>query len=178
MEPARVRIASCADNAEASLIRALLAGHGIAAIVTGEHHASMLGGLGNVMLSLDVWVDREDAEQGSALIYAMRDGADQLEDDEEEANVDWGIEMRRRTGVVLLLSCVITFGTGHLYARAYVRALVLAGLEIAGFGQVSDGDATLGALMVAVAVVTDAIGATRLVRAQVRESQMPAARLH
>jgi hypothetical protein len=185
MEPARIRIASCADNAEAALIRSLLAGHGIHAHVSGENHASMLGGLGGVMLSLHVWVDREDAETASALIRSIRGGADEIEEppaidddgEDEGATVHWGVELRRRTGVVLLLSCVITFGTGHLYARAWVRAVALAALEIAGFGQLSDGDPTLGAAMVVIAVVVDAVGAMVRVRAQVRASQLPQARI-
>jgi hypothetical protein len=205
--PARekVRIATCRDGAEAALVRSLLGAHGIHAVVSGEHHASMLGGLAGPLIALDVWVDREDAEQADALIRSLRDGTEADADDPEDdaaatgaAIVDldacdadltrddrdeiaagaphWGLELRKRTGVALLLSVFITFGTGHMYARAWLWGFALAAIEIVGFTQARD-DRVLGASLVALAVLVDAIGATVRVRRAVREQQLPRARL-
>lgn len=182
MEPARVRVARCRDNAEAMMIRSLCEAHEIEVVISGEHHASMMGGLAGPALSLDVWVDREDAEQAAALIAQMRDGDDvaepDAEDDDEDDGPHWGIELRRRTAIVLLLSFVITFGAGHLYARHPLRAVILAAIEILGFFQVSRGNPHTGAALIALAVLIDAVGGIRLVRRAVAEAQLPSARVH
>jgi hypothetical protein len=183
----KLRVATARDGAEAALIRALLDGHGIHAHVAGEHHASMLGGLAGAMIPLHVWVDAEDAEPAAELIRSMRDDEvepgevddqDELDpelDDDLEDAVDprLAIEARKRTGIVLLLSCVVTFGTGHLYAGAWPRAVVLAALEGYGFYRLGDAP-TLGFAMIASAVVLDAVGAMVLVR---RDPALPRARL-
>jgi hypothetical protein len=211
MEPARIRVASARDNAESALIRSILGAHGIKAVVSGEQHASMLGGLAGPMISLDVWVDREDGERAVALIRQLRDGTpapgeDDDDDDEDLTDVDqpdppashldahdadladedsdepdrpvqhWGIESRRRTGVVLLLACCVTFGTAHLYTRAWMRGIALAAIEIVGLRQMGP-HAAIGAAMVAGAVLTDLIGAMIRVRRQVRDARLPTAHL-
>jgi len=183
----KLQVATCRDGAEAALIRALLDGHGIHAHVAGEHHASMLGGLAGPLIPLHVWVDAEDAEPAAELIRSMRDDEfvpdedDQLDaldaelDGELEDAVDprRAIEQRKRTGIVLLLSCVVTFGTGHLYVGAWPRAFALAGLEAYGFYRLADAP-TLGVAMIAGAVVLDVVGAMLHVR---RDPPLPRARL-
>ena len=183
-ERVKLQIATCRDGAEAALVRAMLEGHGIHAHVAGEHHASMLGGLGGVLVPLHVWVDAEDAEPAAELIRAMREDEVDVEpgevdpevDDELDAAADprEAIDARRKTGIVLLLSCVVTLGTGHVYAGAWVRGLVLAAIEIYGFSVVGQ-DAQLGFALIAGAVVVDAVGATLRVR-RLRE-RVPRARL-
>ncbi len=187
-QPVKLRIATCRDGAEAALVRAMLEGHGIHAHVAGEHHASMLGGLGGVMIPLHVWVDAEDAEPAAELIRSMREDEVEAEpgevdhevdpeiDDELDAAEDprEAIDARRKTGIVLLLSCVVTLGTGHMYAGAWLRGLALAAVEVYGFTVVS-GEPRLGFALIAGAVVVDAIGATIRVR-QGRE-RVPQARL-
>jgi hypothetical protein len=185
VESARIRIATCRDSAEAALIRSLLGAHQIAVVVAGEHHAGMLGGLAGPCLALDVWVDRADAERAAELIGSLREGGPDIEpppddegadaDDEVGGVVHWGLEQRRRTGAALVLACVVTFGTGHLYAGAYLRAIALAALEIFGLGRLAEQPA-LGAGLVALAVLADAIGSTLRVRRAIREAQLPAAR--
>jgi hypothetical protein len=183
MEPARVRVATAANPSEAAMIRSLLAAHEIHAVVSGETHANMLGGLAGPLISLDVWVDREDAEQAAELIAGLRSGEDieappdDDDDDEEERgpHVDWDIERRKRTGVVLLLSCVLTFGTGHMYARAWFRGITLAAIELVGIRQAA-ADSRAIALIVG-AILFDLIGAMILVRRQIRDQQLPRAKV-
>jgi hypothetical protein len=205
MEPARIRIASARDNAEAALIRSILGAHGIKAVVSGEQHASMLGGLAGPMISLDVWVDREDGAHAAELIEQLRSGTPAPDDDEDDEDDDeptpvteldphdadlgredpddrdrpiqhWGIESRRRTGVVLLLACCVTFGTAHLYTRAWMRGFALAAIEIVGLRQIG-AHTGIGAAMVAGAVAADLIGAMIRVRRQVRDARLPTAHL-
>jgi hypothetical protein len=68
------------------------------------------------------------------------------------------IDRRRRTGIALLLGCCITFGTAHMFTRAWLRGIALGALEIVGIVQVAAGHP--GATMAIVgAVAVDVIGA-------------------
>lgn len=184
-ERVKLRVATCRDGAEAALVRAILRGHGIHAHVAGEHHASMMGGLAGALVPLHVWVDAEDAEPAAELIRSMREDEVEAEPTELDPELDGdledavdprrAIEVRRQTGIVLLLSCVVTLGTGHVYAGAWARGLVLAAIEIYGFTVVSE-DPRLGFVLIAGAVVLDAIGATLRVR-QRDADPVPRARL-
>jgi hypothetical protein len=85
------------------------------------------------------------------------------------------IERRRRTGVVLLLACFLTFGTAHMFTRAWGRGIALAGLEILGFMCIgARGD--MGGALVAAAILGDLIGALWRVRTAPR-STLPEARV-
>lgn len=182
-DEARVRVASCRDPAEVALVRSVLTAHDIDPLVIGEHHAALFAVPGGLH-ALDVWVDRADAERAAELIRSIREGVTELDgddddpddDDELDAVVgddtasvdDPSLELRRRTGAALLLSLAITFGTGHMYARAWMRGIALAAIEIIGFGQFSRSGPMVGATIVLAAILTDAIGSTILVRRAVR----------
>lgn len=182
----KVRVATCRDQGEAALIRALLGGHGIHVHIASEHHAAMFGVVAGGLTPMHVWVDGEDAEPAAELIRAMRedvvepdaDFEDALDDEldgelDDAADPRRAMERRRRTGVALLLSCVVTFGTGHLYAGALPRAIALCALEMFGWSQVAT-TPPLGLALVVGAVVLDAIGSTMLVR---RDTTLPRARV-
>jgi hypothetical protein len=194
----RVRIASARDSAEAALIRSMLEAQGINVSVTGEQHASLLGG-NSPMISLDVWVDREDGERAAELIAAMRDGDSGSALDEEtdvgegdlddydrdlavkrddapKRDVHWGLELRRRTAIAVSVSFLISFGAGHVYARAFGRGLVCLAIEAMGFAQIGANHA-LGGAMVLGAILFDAVDSVRLVRRQVTETRLPPAQL-
>jgi len=84
-------------------------------------------------------------------------------------------ERRRRTGIVLLLGCLLTFGTAHMFTRAWARGITLAGLEILGFMYIGErGD--LGGALVAGAILGDLIGALWRVRTAPR-TMLPEARV-
>lgn len=105
-------------------------------------------------------------------------GSDIANDDDDEAHepVQRRVDRRRSTGIVLLLGCCITFGTAHMFTRAWLRGVVLAALEVVGFVQLTS-DRGLGALLIAAAVASDVIGALwRVWSAQ--ESVVPVARIH
>ncbi len=184
----RVRVATCHDPAEAALVRSMLSAHGVDVMIAGEHHAGMLGMLGGAVISMDVWVASADAEEAVGLIRELREGAaEPLADDEapaedasyegEGADGDDGsalvvhsaqdtletIERRRGIGIALLLACCVTFGTAHMYTRAWLRGLALAALELASFAQLAD-NPPLGATMFFSAIAFDATGAIVRVR--------------
>lgn len=179
----RVRIGTCHGPTDASLVRSMLAAHDIRAIVNGEQHANLLGGLGGALIQLDIWVDAADAEQATALLRELREGSasepvDDEPDDTDEAetsrSIETDIDKRRRFGVVLLLAFCITFGTAHMYMGAWAIGLLLAVIEIAAFTQLDD-HLPLGASVVVGCVLVDALGAIARIRALGRV-QLPRAR--
>jgi len=166
-------------------LRSMFAARGIPIVVGAEHHASLLGALGSSFLSLDIWVDDEDSEEAGALLRDLRDRVPTADDGAAEpgdaADDDDGpgesmqiqLDRRRRTGVVLLLGLFITFGTAHMFTRAWVRGLALGAVQIAGIFQLTHGHAVGGVAVVA-AVATDFIGSLWRVRAHA--SDLPVAR--
>jgi len=184
MSSERVRVATCSDSAEAAMLRSLLAAHDIDVVIAGEHNASMMVGLAGSYIALDVYVDREDGERASELIRSLREGGEGVEEPPEDEPDDHSVdphvalETRKRTGAVVLLALCVTFGTAHLYARAWMRGITLAAIELVGIAQVGDNQ-PLGAAMIAGAIGFDLIGALYLVRrrpAGVRPA-LPEARL-
>jgi len=175
----------------------MFSAHGIAVVVGAENHAGLLAGLGGAFLSLDIWVDEEESEEAVALLRDLRERDERRDDDDDDDDFDGTaeeagesparndatgnsvklrIDRRRQTGVVLLLGCCITFGTAHLFTRAWMRGITLAAVELAGVMQLWDGH-EIGGLVVAAAILSDVIGALWRVRAAPR-STLPRARLH
>jgi hypothetical protein len=184
MGDARVRVATCSDAAEAAMVRAILGAHDIEVVISGEHNASVLVGLAGSYVSLDVYVDADDAEQAAELIQSMRVGGEGVDEPPDDEGPEIGpdpseaLESRKRTGVVVLLALCITFGTAHMYARAWMRGVALAAIELVGIGQIGD-DRPLGAAMIIGAIAFDLIGALYLVRRRPRgpRPDLPTARL-
>ena len=182
MQTGRVRVATCSDAAEAAMVRAILDAHDIDVVIAGEHNASVLVGLAGSYVSLDVYVDAEDGERAAELIQSLREGegVDEPPDDDDEAEgPDPGvaIEARKRTGVVVVLALCVTFGTAHLYTRAWMRGITLAAIEVVGLAQISEHPA-LGAAMIGGALLGDLVGALARVRRRRPEPPaLPVARL-
>ena len=181
----------------------MLSAHGIAVVIGAEHHANLLGPLSGNFLSLDIWVDDEDGEEAVALLHDLRErddrGAEALEGDEAPldagdapddpgrsgdgdadhddpgSSVQLRIDRRRRTGVVLLLGCFLTFGTAHMSTRAWMRGITLAAVEVVGIMHLRNGRA-IGGLSIMAAILTDLIGALWRVRSS--PSTLPRARVH
>jgi hypothetical protein len=86
------------------------------------------------------------------------------------------IDRRRRTGIALLLGCCITFGTAHMFTRAWLRGIALGALELMGILRVAGGERG-GTLAIVGAVAVDVIGAVWRVWTQPRPA-LPEARLH
>jgi hypothetical protein len=192
----RVRIGTCADPADAALIRSVFAARGIGVVIGAEHHASLLGPIGGSFLSLDIWVASGDAEEAAALLHDLREGAHTAEDeagsaaseadagaeaappDEDDAELEdeWKvrIEQRRRVGLAVLLGCFVTFGTAHMATGAWARGLVLAVMEAVGIRYLVVGN-KLGAVIILAAVITDLTGVLWRLR---RQRTLPAARVH
>jgi Putative prokaryotic signal transducing protein len=164
----RVRIGSCANPAEATLLRSFFDAHGVPIAINGEQHASMLGGLGGGFISLDISVSAEDAERASELLADFRKAAvdEQPQDEEDDDGGDelsLRLERRKRIGIAILLSCFVSFGTAHLSAGAYKRALALAVFEILAIRELVVHGPFPGALMLFAAIIYDAVGAVSVI---------------
>jgi hypothetical protein len=201
----------------------MFAARGIHAVVGAEHHANLLGPIAGGFLSLDIWVDRDEAEDAAALLRDLREsqrrgdpdpyrkaivdihgkvmtcdtgddaaehglsdddatGYDASDDDAADDAVSAGpglparIERRRRTGLVLLLGCCFTFGTGHAAAGALSRGIALAAIEVLGLLQLWAGLA-IGLGLVVAAVVADLVGALWIIH-RGAPATLPPARIH
>jgi len=194
----RVRIGTCANPADAALIRSVFAARGIGVVIGAEHHASLLGPIGGAFLSLDIWVASDEAEEAAALLRDLREGghtedaADATADadagaepdapgepgDEDDDELDHHraarIEQRRRAGLAILLGCFVTFGTAHMVTGAWARGLVLAAIEVIGIRHLVLGD-KLGTAIILAAVIADLTGALWRLRGQ---RTLPTARIH
>ena len=127
----RVTIGTCANPAEAALVRAAFDAHDIPVVINAEHHASMLGGLGGAFVPLHIYVDEQDVEEAAALLSDLRgpvlaeDEGGPAEPDPDHHHEEAGtsslrerIHIRRHTGIVVLLALCVTFGTAHMATRA------------------------------------------------------------
>lgn len=88
----------------------------------------------------------------------------------------WRLERRRQTAAVLLLGAFLGFGTAHMFTRAWLRGIALAGLEVLGLRELAIGN-PIGGAMVAAAILYDLLGAMWRVRTAPRVT-LPVARLH
>jgi hypothetical protein len=191
----RVRIGTCADPADAALIRSVFAARGISVVIGAEHHASLLGPIGGAFLSLDIWVASDEAEEAAALLHDLRTGGHAVTGDVDEAGeADAGaeasppdeddgeleyerrlrIDQRRRAGLVILLGCFVTFGTAHMVTGAWARGLVLATMQVAGIRYLVLGE-KFGTAIILAAVIADLTGALWRLR---RQRTLPTARIH
>lgn len=200
----RIRIGTCSGPADAALVRSVFAAHGIDVVIAAEHHAGLLCGVVGGLLSLDIWVAADDAEEAAALLHDLRErdnssavdsatadlagpadaDADDHDHDHDAASAETDEpsalqqlnERRRRTGVAVLLGGCITFGAAHAFTGAWRRSIAFATVELAGLAALASGYAVGGAA-VAGAIVTDLIGALWRIRAAPRPG-LPIARIH
>jgi hypothetical protein len=139
---ARVSIGTCADSADAALVRTALEAHGIHVLINAEHHNSMIGGLGAAaFVPLIIFVDESQAEQAVELLADLRSNdrrPDELvgdvehgDDDESEADAVFLARnnRRRRVGTVMVVMLAMAFGLPFVADRPVLAiALVLAGI--------------------------------------------------
>lgn len=189
-----VRVATCHDQAESALIRAVLSAHGIEVIIPGDAVPTM--GLGGVAFRTAVFVREDQAEEATALITEMREGTpveggtedgddgDAVDGDDDVESVDEHglatpdvrvvVQRRARMGVTMLLALVITFGTGHMSTGAWKRGVVLAAVEIIGIQHLAAGH-RWGVVLVVLAVVADLFGALLRIRTLGGPAKLPTA---
>jgi hypothetical protein len=187
-ESSRVRIATCRDHAEAAVITSALRSHGIHVFVNGEASATMFSWAA-AAIALDVWVDRDEADEALALIRELREGGEaQLADDVQPAD-DTGAPVdeleaaeaaaeaeeralaagepdtltrlgkRKRTALALAVGLFIGHGTAHMSARAWKRGLVLAAVQVLGWRTLFTGNPQAGAAIVVATIAMDLVGA-------------------
>jgi hypothetical protein len=166
----RVRVGTC-SIANAAAVRALLDAHGIA--------ATTVGGGPYAAFAVDVWVAACDADEAAALLAELSEtpDADAEDDDDDAADaIDTRVQRTRQVGLAILLACCVTFGSGHALARAWLRALALAAIEIYGIA-LALREQRVGLAVVAGAIVADAIGATLQLRRRFARVPLPRARV-
>jgi hypothetical protein len=197
-ESRTVSVATCHSPSEAMMIQSVLSAHGVDAIIPGAGAASFTAAA--TAFSSRVLVDEQDVEEAVALIAELRrepgegePGAGKAEDEDEDGEQDTDERAldaafaatevrtlrRRMITASLCLSLIITLGTGHLLQRAWVRAMLLAGLEVIGLRYLFAGH-RFGAVLFVTAIVLDAIGSAMLAAGRFPLSQrlpLPAARL-
>lgn len=194
-ESRTVSVATCHSPAEAMMIQSVLSAHGIGAVIPGAGAASFTAAA--TAFSSRVLVDEQDVEEAVALIAELRrepaegePGAlgedEEGEQDTDERALDAAFaadEMRtlrrRMITASLCLSLILTLGTGHLLQRAWGRAMLLAGLEVAGLRYLFAGH-RFGAVMFVAAIVLDAVGSATLAARRYPLTQrlpLPAAKL-
>lgn len=161
-------------------MRAVLTAHEIPLHISGEHHAAMVG-LGAAVIALEVEVPREHAEEATALIRELREGGeaaladDEVPDDDtaprqEETTADGALVVstedtllalgrRKRLGLAIAVGVFLGHGTAHMSTRAWVRGLVLAGVQVMGWRAMFLGQLRLGAAVVISTMVMDLVGA-------------------
>jgi hypothetical protein len=83
--PNLVLVRECGDNAEASLVRALLQSRGISAVVRGENHRSMLGAVG-AYIELQVLVPGAQRDEAAQLLKQFDAG--ELEAPQDDAELE------------------------------------------------------------------------------------------
>src|SRR5262245_50716190 len=78
----RVKIGTCSGPAEAAFVRSVFDAHELPVVINGEMHAYAMGGLGG-FVRLEIFVDRDDAEDAIALLDDIRAGAHAVSDGDE-----------------------------------------------------------------------------------------------
>jgi hypothetical protein len=185
-----VLLTTCSDSVEPMSIRAMLEAEGIEVLVQGEHHRAQLGFLGSYV-DLRVMVRARDLEDARELLeeaaYAEHLPPDEAPDGVHEAVDDLSMRhFRERVGelpdessgdavdevgsvrprpiaLAAILACTLTFGTGHMVARRWSTAAVLAITELFLIGMLLGGRPVAG-IAIAGLVFYDAIGGTLAVR--------------
>ncbi|MBP6631039.1 MAG: DUF2007 domain-containing protein [Kofleriaceae bacterium] len=192
---AQVIVATCTNLAEAAAVRSLLGAHDIHVVISGEQHQHAFGGLLGTAVSLDVRVAAGAAERATELIAELRRGGGGEDDDaltaealalappelapadaDADASADLDPtaaagQLRRRRTVAALVACTITFGTGHAAAGAWLRFMLLAGLEALGLRYLAGGAVGLGASLVVGAVALDIVGSQLELGGQARRAR-------
>jgi len=176
----RVRIGTCSGPAEAALVRAAFEAHDIPVVINAEQHASMLGGLGGGLVPLHIDVPEDKAEEAVALLQELRgDEAAEIPDEPDDpaesmADVVARVQRRRNTGIVVALALCISFGTAHMYTRAWKRGVALALLELLSIRMMFESRQLGGGLLLG-CIAIDLVGALIRVRAPV--ATIPPARV-
>jgi hypothetical protein len=110
----------------------------------------------------------------------LRVGSSPDADPEEYALLEYQLARKRDTWIAVVLALILTFGTAHMFARAWKRGFALAVTEIAGFvllfQQGRQGE--LGGLLIAGCIMFDALGAVYRVRSRRPPPSLPVMRIH
>ncbi len=174
------------DPVEAKMLVDLLAQEDIVAIVPGNEHNAMMGGLLSGALNVPLMVSKEDAERAEAILGAL-DDYDEVDPEDappsapDLAREDAGGPYRGgapddrgpppRKKIVAIAAALImpgvlaAFGSGHFYARSYARGFGLLAIAWTCLFLAISGR-TLFILGLPAVVLADIVGALAIIDRQ------------
>lgn len=107
-------------------------------------------------------------------------GAEDAADaNDEYAQLEFRLARRRDTLIAVVLALILTFGTAHMFARAWKRGFGLAGIEVVGFALLfRDALGEIGAFIIIGCMALDALGAVQRIRSRQPAPGLPPMRVH
>lgn len=162
---------------EAMMIEATLKARGIHAIIPGLSSGTTAYYSG---FTSQILVNEDQAEEARAIVIELRESQqasseddDSADDEIEEASpahhappdpARSSTDVRRWRFVTMLVSLAITFGMGHLVNRAWLRGMMIAGVEALGFYYLSYGQSKMASALIIGAIAYDVIGGFLIAR--------------
>ena len=172
-----VSVGECFGMGEAMMIEATLKARGIHAIIPGLSSGTTAYYSG---FTSKILVNEDQAEEARAIVVELRESqqassdADGSADDEAEEEAGparhaadvrrSSTDVRRWRFVTMLVSLTITFGLGHLVNRAWLRGMMIAGVEALGFYYRSYGQSKVASTLIISAIAYDVIGGFLIAR--------------
>jgi len=160
-----VLLTVCGSTMEASLLRAALQAHDVFCFVQGENHRQLLGDFA-AFIELRVMVPRRQLEEARTLLADLRANPPAAADDDEDdpvVSAERPVPPPRSVGGVLVRAVLPGFGAAHRYVGAHGRGFAMFAAEVTGLVLVvANGRVVVGAILAAVAVGADALGATAI----------------
>ncbi len=172
-----VSVGECFGMGEAMMIEATLKARGIHAIIPGLSSGTTAYYSG---FTSQILVNEDQAEEARAIVVELRENqqassdADGSADDEAEEEAGparhapdvrrSSTDVRRWRFVTMLVSLTITFGLGHLVNRAWLRGMMIAGVEALGFYYWSYGQSKVASALIISAIAYDVIGGFLIAR--------------
>ncbi len=163
------------DPMRAEMLRELLSRQGIPAAVPGAFHRGLLGLLGSY-IAIPLQVPARHERRARALLRefsAPERGWEVIDEHGRraaarsygfpEGDDDAGPERPRVKRIAAFLAAGVTFGTGHIYARATTAGLLLLLAELAVLAIGLPGESALPFLSLPFLVAVDLLGGVRAV---------------
>jgi hypothetical protein len=155
-----VFIGSTRDDISGKVFKACLEDHGIECLSQGDNHRSQLGFLGPY-IEIRFMVPEDKAEQARKLYDEF------FEQQETPSSENKPLKKRKKQGIAIILSLMITFGTGHLYADHFYTFLILLSIQLAVIiGQMNFFINKYSGFIVGCVILYDLIGSFIIIRNQ------------
>lgn len=171
-----VSVGECFGMGEAMMIEATLKARGIHAIIPGLSSGTTAYYSG---FTSQILVNEDQAEEARAIVVELRESQQASSDTDDSAEAEEAegsarheppdlprssTDVRRWRFVTMLVSLTVTFGLGHLVNRAWLRGMMLAGVEALGFYYRSYGQSKAASALIIGAIAYDVIGGFLIAR--------------